>query len=121
MQVDSRMVKAQVPCGPGVFPAGMVKKPAPYGPYGPGVLNSVPAGPLMVKEPAPCGLGPWGGDGGKHWDDGVFTGIKKIFLTKGEAIYSIQFEFDCNGQSMWSNKHGGGNEGTSHLVLCHAC
>ena len=108
------MVKAQVPCGPGVFPAGMVKKPAPYGPYGPGVLNSVPAGPLMVKEP-------WGGDGGKHWDDGVFTGIKKIFLTKGEAIYSIQFEFDCNGQSMWSNKHGGGNEGTSHLVLCHAC
>lgn len=81
------------PCGPGVFPARMVKEPAPYGP------------------------GPWGGDGGKPWDDGVFSGVKKIFLIRGEAIYSIQFEYDRNGQSMWSVKHGANKEGTCHVVL----
>lgn len=81
------------PCGPGVLPAGMLKEPAPYGP------------------------GPWGGDGGKPWDDVVFSGVKKIFLTRGEAIYSIQFEYDCNGQSMWSVKHGANKEGTCHVVL----
>jgi len=35
-----------------------------------------------MKEPAPCGPGPWGGDGGRPWDDGVFSGIKQIYLTK---------------------------------------
>ena len=99
------------PCGQGDLTVGIVKKPAPYGPVG------LRAG--MVKEPAPCGLGPWGGDGGQPWDDKVFTGIKKIFLTKGEAIYSIHMEYDCNGQSIWSVKHGRGNEGTPHLVPCY--
>ncbi|KAL2892756.1 Jacalin-related lectin 3 [Bienertia sinuspersici] len=60
----------------------------------------------IVKEPAPCGPGPWGGDGGKPWDDGVFTGIKQVFLTRSEAICSIQIEYDRNGQSVWSVKHG---------------
>ncbi|KAJ7966807.1 Jacalin-related lectin like [Quillaja saponaria] len=91
-EVVSGMVKGQVQFGPAILPAG------------------------MVKEPAPCVPGPWGGDGGNTWDDGVFTGIKKIFLTKGEAIYSIQFEYDRNGQSMWSVKHGGSNEGSCHVV-----
>nr|POE84502.1 isoform 3 of jacalin-related lectin 3 [Quercus suber] len=102
------IMKEPTPYGPVGLRAGMVKEPAPYGPVG------LPAG--MVKEPAPCGLGPWGGDGGQPWDDQVFTGIKKIFLTKGEAIYSIQMEYDCNGQSIWSVKHGCGNEGTPHLI-----
>ncbi|KAL4650067.1 hypothetical protein ACB092_01G060200 [Castanea dentata] len=93
-KTDIRISEVQglAPCGPGVLPAGMVKEPAPYGP------------------------GPWGGDGGKPWDDGVFSGVKKIFLTRGEAIYSIQFEYDRNGQSMWSVKHGANKEGTCHVV-----
>ncbi|WCJ35247.1 Jacalin-related lectin 3 [Euphorbia peplus] len=60
--------------------------------------------------------GPWGGEGGKGWDDGIFHGIKKIFLAKGESIYCIQIEYDRNGQSVWSARHGGGSEGTSHMI-----
>lgn len=72
----------------------------------------------MVKEPAPCGPGPWGGDGGRPWDDGVFSGIKQIYLTRGpEAIHSIQIEYDRNGQSVWSTKHGGNGGNTMHRVI----
>ncbi|CAI9116823.1 OLC1v1018087C1 [Oldenlandia corymbosa var. corymbosa] len=60
----------------------------------------------IVKDPAPFGPGPWGGEGGKPWDDGVFTGIKQIILTRTDAICSIEFEYDRNGQSVWSVKHG---------------
>lgn len=63
--------------------------------------------PRVVKDPAPLGTGPWGGDGGKPWDDGVFTGIKQIILTTGQASCSIEIEYDKNGQSVWSIKHGG--------------
>lgn len=71
----------------------------------------------LVKEPAPCGPGPWGGDGGKQWDDGVFSGIKQIFVTRGETtISSIQVEYDRNGQSVWSVKHGGNNGIATHRI-----
>ncbi|OVA06186.1 Mannose-binding lectin [Macleaya cordata] len=68
---------------------------------------------VIVKEPVPCGPGPWGGDGGKQWDDGVYTGIKQIYLTKGEAIFSIQIEYDREGWSAWSVRHGGSGGGTA--------
>lgn len=70
----------------------------------------------VVKEPAQCGPGPWGGDGGKLWDDGVFTGIKQVFLTKSEVICSIQIEYDRHGQSVWSVKHGGNSGTKTHRV-----
>ncbi|XP_065880957.1 jacalin-related lectin 3-like isoform X1 [Euphorbia lathyris] len=74
----------------------------------------------VVKEPAPCGPGPWGGDGGRPWDDGVFSGIKQIFITRAEAICSIQIEYDRNGQSVWSVKHGGhGGTATNRVKLEH--
>ncbi|PON90980.1 Jacalin-like lectin domain containing protein [Trema orientale] len=86
-------VKGPTPCGPGLLPGG------------------------IVKDSASCGSGPWGGDGGNSWDDGVFTGIKKIFLTKGESsIYAIQTEYERNGQSMRSVKHGSNNEGSCHMI-----
>ncbi|XP_038991390.1 jacalin-related lectin 3-like [Hibiscus syriacus] len=66
----------------------------------------------VVKESAPRGPGPWGGDGGRPWDDGVYSGIRQIYITKSEAICSIQIEYDRNGQSVWSTKHGG-HEGTT--------
>ncbi|KDP38566.1 hypothetical protein JCGZ_04491 [Jatropha curcas] len=74
---------------------------------------------MLVKEAAVAGAwtsGLWGGNGGMPWDDGVFSGIKKIFLAKGEAIYCIQIEYDRNGQSAWSARHGGGSEASSHLI-----
>ncbi|KAI8549593.1 hypothetical protein RHMOL_Rhmol06G0037200 [Rhododendron molle] len=70
----------------------------------------------VVKEPAPCETGPWGGDGGRPWDDGVFSGIKQIYLTRKEAICSIQIEYDRNGQSVWSIKHGGDGGGTPIVI-----
>uniref|UniRef100_A0A803LKG9 Jacalin-type lectin domain-containing protein n=1 Tax=Chenopodium quinoa TaxID=63459 RepID=A0A803LKG9_CHEQI len=80
-----------------------------------GALTEEPAHKI-VKEPAPCGPGPWGGDGGKPWDDGVFTGIKQIFLTKSEVICSIQIEYDRNGQSVWSIKHGVNTGTKTHRI-----
>ncbi|KAM7272996.1 hypothetical protein ACFE04_027660 [Oxalis oulophora] len=71
----------------------------------------------VIKEPAPCGAGPWGGDGGKPWDDGVFTGIKQIYVTRSDvATCSIQIEYDRSGQSVWSIKHGGQIGTTMHRV-----
>ncbi|KAK7372101.1 hypothetical protein VNO80_05470 [Phaseolus coccineus] len=71
----------------------------------------------VIKEPAPCGPGPWGGDGGRPWDDGVFSGIKQIYLTKvSEGICSIQIEYDRNRQSVWSAKHGGNGGDTMHRI-----
>lgn len=69
----------------------------------------------VVKEPAPCGPGPWGGDGGRPWDDGVFTGVRQIFLTRAESICSIQIEYDRNGQSVWSVRHGGSGDSTNKI------
>ncbi|KAK4387494.1 Jacalin-related lectin 3 [Sesamum angolense] len=71
---------------------------------------------LVVKDPAPYGPGPWGGEGGKPWDDGVFTGIKQIILTKTDAICCIEIEYDRNGQSIWSVKHGSSSGQTADRV-----
>ncbi|XP_027333047.1 jacalin-related lectin 3 [Abrus precatorius] len=71
----------------------------------------------VIKEPAPCGPGPWGGDGGRPWDDGVFSGIKQIYLTKvAEGICSIQIEYDRNRQPVWSVKHGSNGGDTMHRI-----
>ncbi|KAA8528689.1 hypothetical protein F0562_036044 [Nyssa sinensis] len=71
----------------------------------------------VVKEPALGGPGPWGGDGGRPWDDGVFSGIKQIYLTRSEAICSIQIEYDRSGQSVWSAKHGGDDGRTTISII----
>jgi hypothetical protein len=72
----------------------------------------------VVREPVPLGPGPWGGEGGKPWDDGVFSGIKQIIIMRGEVIHSIQVEYDRNGQSVWSMRHGGsGGETTNRIKL----
>lgn len=69
-----------------------------------------------VVPPTPFGPRLWGGDGGKPWNDGIFSGVRKIFLTNMEIICSIQIEYDRNGQSIWSVKHGGSSEGTPHMI-----
>ncbi|KAL9673167.1 hypothetical protein QQ045_029421 [Rhodiola kirilowii] len=70
----------------------------------------------IMKEPVPCEVGPWGGDGGRPWDDGVFSGIRQIYLTRNDAINSVQIEYDRNGQSVWSAKHGGNGGSTTHPI-----
>ncbi|CAL9060059.1 unnamed protein product [Musa banksii] len=69
----------------------------------------------LIKEPTPSRPGPWGGDGGKPWDDGVYSGAKQVHITRGDAINSVQIEYDRSGQSVWSARHGSSGE-TSHQV-----
>jgi hypothetical protein len=69
----------------------------------------------VVKEPIPIGPGPWGGEGGKPWDDVVYTGVKQIYITRNEFIGSIQIEYDRSGQSIWSTRHGDGGQITHRV------
>uniref|UniRef100_A0A0E0JPE6 Jacalin-type lectin domain-containing protein n=1 Tax=Oryza punctata TaxID=4537 RepID=A0A0E0JPE6_ORYPU len=47
----------------------------------------------VVKEPIPVGPGPWGGEGGKPWDDGVYTGVKQIYIMRADFIGSIKLDY----------------------------
>ncbi|CAN1824123.1 Pentatricopeptide repeat-containing protein At1g19720 [Linum perenne] len=51
--------------------------------------------------------GPWGGDGGKKWDDGLYSGVRQLLIAHGSGVDSLQFEYDNKGASIWSHKHGG--------------
>ncbi|KAH9326938.1 hypothetical protein KI387_007116, partial [Taxus chinensis] len=63
-------------------------------------------------------VGPWGGNGGSPWDDGDFKGIRQIVIVHAGAIDSIRIEYDKNGRSIWSDKHGGnGGDKTDKIVL----
>lgn len=71
----------------------------------------------MVKEPVPMGPGPWGGEGGRAWDDGVYTGVKQIYVMRGACIGSIQIEYDRSGHSIWSSRHGNSGHITHRVKL----
>lgn len=51
--------------------------------------------------------GPWGGNGGTPFDDGVYDGIRQINLSRNVGIVSIQVCYDKNGQPVWGSKNGG--------------
>lgn len=51
--------------------------------------------------------GPWGGSGGTIFDDGIYTGVRQINISRNAGITSIKVLYDKNGQSVWGNKHGG--------------
>lgn len=61
--------------------------------------------PDLVHHPMTSG--PWGGEGGLSWDDDVHMGIRQIVIKSGQAIDSITIEYDKDGQSRWSVRHGG--------------
>jgi hypothetical protein len=52
-------------------------------------------------------VGPWGGQSGARWDDGVYNTVRQVVICHGATIDSIQFEYDKRGSSVWSEKHGG--------------
>ncbi|KAF3962766.1 hypothetical protein CMV_012761 [Castanea mollissima] len=56
----------------------------------------------------PRGLGPWGGHGGKQWDDGVFSTIRELHLHVGDSvIHAIHVLYESkDGKLVWSQKHG---------------
>lgn len=51
--------------------------------------------------------GPWGGTGGSTFDDGTYTGIKQINLSRNVGIVWIRALYDCDGDAIWGNRHGG--------------
>ncbi len=51
--------------------------------------------------------GPWGGNGGMHFDDGRYTGVREIHLARTGGLVSLRVCYDNNGQSVWGNKNGG--------------
>lgn len=55
----------------------------------------------------PITYGPWGGSGGTIFDDGVYTGIRQINLTRNAGITSIKVLYDRDGQAVWGNRNGG--------------
>ncbi|PRQ51235.1 putative jacalin-like lectin domain-containing protein [Rosa chinensis] len=63
-------------------------------------------------------LGPWGGNGGNVWDDGLYHGVREITLVYGHCIDSIVVVYDKNGKPVTSEKHGGlGGNRTAEIKL----
>ncbi|KAJ7963138.1 Jacalin-related lectin like [Quillaja saponaria] len=63
-------------------------------------------------------VGPWGGNGGTSWDDGIFNGIREITLFYGLCIDSIRVVYDKNGIPFTAEKHGGvGGDQSAEIKL----
>lgn len=61
-------------------------------------------------------VGPWGGNGGTAWDDGVYDGVREIRLEYDHCIDSITVIYDKNGKPTRAEKHGGlGGNKTSEV------
>lgn len=59
------------------------------------------------SEKKAVSVGPWGGQNGLMWDDGVYSTVRQLVIAHGSGIDSIQIEYDNKGTSFWSVKHGG--------------
>ena len=51
--------------------------------------------------------GPWGGSGGFVFDDGVYSGIRQIKLSRNIGVVYIKVEYDRDGEAVWGGRHGG--------------
>ncbi|GLU14636.1 hypothetical protein SLE2022_311950 [Rubroshorea leprosula] len=65
--------------------------------------------PINSVQDLPRDAGPWGGDGGETWDDGVFSDIHKIIVFVCDAsISGIRILYARSSmKSFLSEKHGG--------------
>ncbi|KAK3219991.1 hypothetical protein Dsin_013961 [Dipteronia sinensis] len=55
--------------------------------------------------------GPWGGNKGKSWDDGVFSAVEQVHVHVGNGmVHAVQFFYGSrDGKSVWSKMHGTGD------------
>ncbi|KAL6188486.1 hypothetical protein ACLB2K_039878 [Fragaria x ananassa] len=62
----------------------------------------------MEAEKKPLKVGPFGSDsGGDRFDDGVHSSVSQLVIfSSPSSIRYIQIEYDDNGKSYWSQKHG---------------
>ncbi|CAL9232079.1 unnamed protein product, partial [Arabidopsis halleri] len=66
-------------------------------------------GPLPIPPPRPPveKLQGKGGEGGTSWDDGVFDGVRKIYVGQGEnGVASVKFVYDKNKKVVLGEDHG---------------
>lgn len=55
-------------------------------------------------------LGPWGGQGGSHFFDGIVTSLKRIRLAYGQAIiWSFVADYEVGG-TKFTCRHGNFSE-----------
>lgn len=65
--------------------------------------------------------GPWGGTGGTMFDDRMYTGIKRINLSRNMVgIVWIRVLYDRDGDAIWGSKHGGNGGYKNEKVLSQA-
>ncbi|KAG6665173.1 hypothetical protein CIPAW_02G142600 [Carya illinoinensis] len=56
------------------------------------------------KKKSILSVGPWGGNGGASWDDGIYDGVRAFTLVWSNEM----LEYDKNGKPVFAEKHGGG-------------
>ncbi|XP_050372401.1 jacalin-related lectin 3-like isoform X2 [Argentina anserina] len=63
---------------------------------------------LEESKNKPFSVGPFGSNGGDAiWDDGVHSTVRQVVIYADvKGIRWIQIEYDDNGSSVWSEKHG---------------
>ncbi|XP_031378557.1 myrosinase-binding protein 1-like [Punica granatum] len=92
-----------------------------FGSFG-SCLNSIEVYTLPIPHQYPFkSIGPYGGQGGSPWDDGVFTDVRLINILcgfivdtdlrqmkilSGSVIVSIGIEYDNNGSPVPGSQHG---------------
>ncbi|KAB5532450.1 hypothetical protein DKX38_019120 [Salix brachista] len=63
-------------------------------------------------------VGPWGGNGGSSWDDGIYHGVREITIVYDQCIDSINFVYNKNGKPITAENHGGvGGSRTAEIKL----
>ncbi|KAF8677972.1 hypothetical protein HU200_046329 [Digitaria exilis] len=63
----------------------------------------------MIAPSKMIRVGPWGGRDGSPWDDAPHRGVRRITVTYGRFMESIQVEYaNRNGRPILGEKHGGG-------------
>ncbi|KAG6669211.1 jacalin-related lectin 19 [Carya illinoinensis] len=74
--------------------------------------------PANGKKKSLISMGPWGGNGGTSWDDGIYDGVREIKLVYDRCIDSIRVVYDKNGKPFTAEKHGGvGGNKTAEIKL----
>lgn len=64
-------------------------------------------GKVPPKVDGAITYGPWGGTGGSMFNDGTYTGIRQINLSRNVGIVSVKVCYDQDGKAVWGSKHGG--------------
>ncbi|TXG52226.1 hypothetical protein EZV62_021395 [Acer yangbiense] len=67
----------------------------------------------VLNVDVPREAGPWGGNSGKPFDDGVFAAIKHVYVHVGDGlIHAIQFLYQTKdgSSSIMSKRHGGAGD-----------